>query len=119
MSFDRKTAAEAAKPTIKCSWPKAWRVSTALHSSPRRVLRSSLDQARQLRHRSTGFAVACTIIRESESDCIYRAMVMANSDLPSPTGAKDYIKRETTLSALLPRLKLFRWAMGVRRLTGD
>ena len=48
-------------------------------ATPRSMLRRSMQAARALRTRSTGFSTACRIIRTSATSCLSRSMVTCTS----------------------------------------
>ena len=61
-------------------------------ATPRSMLRRSMQAARALRARSTGFSTACRIIRTSATSCLSRSMVTYTSSPSIRTDASCFLK---------------------------
>ena len=69
------------------------RLRAASTATPRSTLRRSMQAARALRRRSTGFSTACRIIRTSATSCLSRSMVTSTSSSSIRTDASCFLKR--------------------------
>ena len=79
-------------------------------ATPRSTLRRSMQAARALRRKSTGFSTACRTIRTSGTSCLSRSMVTSTSSASIRTDASCFLKRFAPTPAFRPRSLLSAWA---------
>ena len=98
-------SAPCSSATATCRAGRA--ASTA---TPRSMLRPSMQAARALRARSTGFSTACRIIRTSATSSLSRSMVTSTSSRSIRTDASCFLSRFAPMPAF--RATSLSWALG-------
>ena len=91
-------SAPCSSATATCrAAPRA--AEAASTATPRSTLRPSMQAARALRARSTGFSTACRIIRTSATSCLSRSMVTSTSSRSIRTDASCFLSRFAPMPA--------------------